>query len=47
MIDVIVPVRGAGPVFRRCAASLARHVAPGSHRIVVVLDGSAGTLSGT
>ena len=39
MIDVIVPVRGAGPAFRRCAASLARHVPPGSDRIVVVLDG--------
>ena len=39
MIDVIVPVRGAGPAFRRCAASLVRHVAPGTHRVVVVLDG--------
>ena len=39
MIDVIVPVRGAGPAFRRCADSLVRHVAPGRHRIVIVLDG--------
>jgi glycosyltransferase involved in cell wall biosynthesis/GT2 family glycosyltransferase len=39
MIDVIVPVRGAGPAFLRCAASLSRHVAPGSHRLIVVLDG--------
>lgn len=39
MIDVIVPVRGAGPAFRRCVASLIRHVAPSVGRIVVVLDG--------
>jgi glycosyltransferase involved in cell wall biosynthesis len=39
LIDVIVPVHGAGPVFRRCAASLARHVDPTLHRIVIVLDG--------
>lgn len=40
-IDVIVPVRGAGPVFRRCAASLVRHLEPASHRLIVVLDGPA------
>jgi glycosyltransferase involved in cell wall biosynthesis/GT2 family glycosyltransferase len=40
MIDVIVPVRGAGPAFRRCAASLARHVVAPC-RVVVVLDGRA------
>jgi glycosyltransferase involved in cell wall biosynthesis len=38
-IDVIVPVRGAGAVFQRCASSLARHVDPARHRIVIVLDG--------
>jgi glycosyltransferase involved in cell wall biosynthesis/GT2 family glycosyltransferase len=38
-IDVIVPVRGAGPVFRRCADSLARHVDPERHRLVIILDG--------
>ena len=38
-VDVIVPVRGAGPVFRRCASSLARHVDPDRHRVVIVLDG--------
>ena len=39
MIDVIVPVRGAGPAFLRCAASLARHVPAGADRVVIVLDG--------
>jgi glycosyltransferase involved in cell wall biosynthesis len=45
LIDVIVPVRGAGAVFARCAASLARHLDPARHRIVIVLDGppDAGT----
>ena len=46
-IDVIVPVHGAGPVFRRCAASFIAHAdafdADGSHarasRLVIVLDG--------
>jgi glycosyltransferase involved in cell wall biosynthesis len=38
-VDVIVPVRGAGPVFRRCASSLIRHVHSAHHRLVVVLDG--------
>jgi O-antigen biosynthesis protein len=38
-IDVIVPVHGAGPVFRRCAASLVRHVNAGQHRVIVILDG--------
>jgi len=38
-LDVIVPVRGAGPAFRRCAATLTRHVDPDGHRIVIVLDG--------
>jgi glycosyltransferase involved in cell wall biosynthesis len=38
-IDVIVPVRGAGPALQRCASSLARHVDPGRHRVIMVLDG--------
>jgi GT2 family glycosyltransferase len=50
-IDVIVPVHGAGPVFRRCAASLIAHAdafradafdaaTPSArHRLVIVLDG--------
>jgi O-antigen biosynthesis protein len=41
MIDVIVPVHGAGPAFRRCAVSLVRHVGAGEARLVVVLDGPA------
>ena len=49
-IDVIVPVHGAGPVFRRCAASLIAHAdafgvdhdaAAARHRLVIVLDGPA------
>ena len=40
-VDIIVPVHGAGVVFARCAASLARHVDPARHRIVIVLDGDA------
>lgn len=51
LIDVIVPVHGAGAVFRRCAASLIAHadafgvdpleaLAPGGRwRLVIVLDG--------
>lgn len=38
-IDVIVPVHGAGVVFRRCAASLAAHVDPARARVIVVVDG--------
>lgn len=40
-VDVIVPVRGAGAVFRRCAASLAAHDDPARHALIVVLDGPA------
>jgi glycosyltransferase involved in cell wall biosynthesis/GT2 family glycosyltransferase len=38
-IDVIVPVHGAGAVFRRCATSLAAHVDPARARVIVVVDG--------
>jgi O-antigen biosynthesis protein len=40
-IDVIVPVHGAGAVFRRCAASLVAHVdrAPSRRRVIVIVDG--------
>jgi GT2 family glycosyltransferase len=41
-VDVIVPVHGAGPVFRRCAASLIAHAdvfGGDSSRLVIVLDG--------
>jgi glycosyltransferase involved in cell wall biosynthesis/GT2 family glycosyltransferase len=40
-VDVIIPVRAAGAVFRRCAASLARHDDAARHRLIVVLDGPA------
>jgi GT2 family glycosyltransferase len=42
-IDVIVPVHGAGPVFRRCAASVIAHAhadaSDAAFRLVIVLDG--------
>lgn len=38
-VDVIVPVRAAGAVFLRCAASIASHADPALHRLFVVLDG--------
>jgi GT2 family glycosyltransferase len=41
MIDVIVPVHGAGPVFRRCAASVIAHAdaSDAAFKLVIVLDG--------
>ena len=38
LVDVIVPVHGAGPVFRRCAASLIAH-GDVAFKLVIVLDG--------
>jgi glycosyltransferase involved in cell wall biosynthesis/GT2 family glycosyltransferase len=40
-VDVIVPVHGAGAVFARCAASLAAHLDPRRHRLIVIVDGPA------
>lgn len=41
LIDVIVPVHGAGPVFRRCAASVIAHAdaSDAAFKLVIVLDG--------
>jgi GT2 family glycosyltransferase len=41
LIDVIVPVHGAGPVFRRCAASVIAHAGASdtAFKLVIVLDG--------